>query len=135
MGHKALVEEMGSGEKVLFVAKLVACAAVGLAVAIAVLIPAVVTLVRMEASLLPEEVETIVPFDRTFGGKVVPVEEGGSGCVGFVDAWRTVDRKVRLRIVKVYAQLFTMQMVIVILGMIGLGTFVAGFRHIQANPN
>ncbi|RJE16779.1 hypothetical protein PHISCL_10884, partial [Aspergillus sclerotialis] len=35
-------------------------------------IPATVTLVRVAASMLPEEDETIVPFDRTFGGKTTP---------------------------------------------------------------
>jgi len=44
--------------------------AVVLLSALFVILPATVTLVRVEASLLPEEIETLVPFDRTFGGRV-----------------------------------------------------------------
>ncbi|KAI9660588.1 MAG: hypothetical protein M1821_009940 [Bathelium mastoideum] len=128
--HGDLAQEFSSAEKTVFALKLVACAATMAFVAVAVLLPAAVTLTRMEASLLPEEEDAMVPFDRTFGTRVSEL-----GCVGFVDAWRTVDRVVRLRIVKVYAQLFTMQMVIIILGMMGLASFVAGFKHVQATPN
>jgi hypothetical protein len=40
--------------------------------------PADVTLTRVQASLLPDIEETIVPFDQTFCEKVVPEVIGGS---------------------------------------------------------
>ncbi|KAF2749868.1 hypothetical protein M011DRAFT_465528 [Sporormia fimetaria CBS 119925] len=67
-------------------------------------LPAHVTLVRVEASLLPDSDETVVPFDRTFAGKVVPRLLGGTGCVGFVDAWRSFNWEARRRLVKLYAK-------------------------------
>lgn len=135
VGHQQIVHEFTKAERIAYAIKLVSCLLTGVFVAVMILLPASVTLTRIEASMLPEEDEALVPFDRTFGGKVVPAIVGGTGCVGFVDAWRTVDRTVRFRIVKVYAQLFTMQMVIFILGMVGIATFVAGLKHIQTDPN
>lgn len=63
-------------------------------------IPAEVTLVRVAASMLPEEDEAIVPFDRTFGGKVVTTIAGGSGRIGMLDAWRTFGWPSRKRLLK-----------------------------------
>jgi len=63
-------------------------------------LPAMVTLVRIEASILPEDEDTIVPFDRTFGGKVVSQMHGGSGKIGFLDAWRSFNWEARRRLIK-----------------------------------
>ena len=80
-----------------------------------VVIPADVTLKRVQASMLPEEDETIVPFDRTFGGKVVPEILGGSGAVSMFDAWKTFDRSARVRLLKLYAKILLIQSVTTIL--------------------
>ena len=84
--------------------KALTCVALGLLTVVALVIPASVALVRVQASMLPEDVETIVPFDRTFGGKVVPEILGGSGAIGFVEAWRTFDMAARVRIMKLFAK-------------------------------
>ncbi|KAI1628287.1 hypothetical protein EDD37DRAFT_302949 [Exophiala viscosa] len=63
-------------------------------------IPASVTLVRVAASMLPEEDETIVPFDRTFGGKTTPAIIGGQGKIGLVEAWRSFPWASRIRLLK-----------------------------------
>lgn len=63
-------------------------------------IPASVTLVRVAASMLPEEDETIVPFDRTFGGKTTPTIIGGQGKIGLVEAWRSFSWASRMRLVR-----------------------------------
>jgi len=63
-------------------------------------IPASVTLVRVAASMLPEEDETIVPFDRTFGGKTTPTIIGGQGKIGLVEAWRSFPWASRIRLLK-----------------------------------
>jgi hypothetical protein len=63
-------------------------------------LPAAVTLVRIEASILPEDEDTIVPFDRTFGGKVVSQMSGGSGKISFLNAWRSFNWEARRRLIK-----------------------------------
>lgn len=75
-------------------------------VALFVVLPAKVQLVRVEASMLPEDDDTIVPFDRTFDGKVVPKILGGSGAVGFMEAWRSFNKEARLRLIKLYVKIF-----------------------------
>jgi len=69
-------------------------------------LPAMVTQVRVEASILPEEQDTIVPFDRTFKGKVVAKILGGTGSIGFLDAWRSFNWEARIRLIKVYIKAF-----------------------------
>lgn len=86
----------------------------GLSVALALLVvvPANVALTRVQASLLPDEVESVVPFDRSFGGKVIPEIVGGSGVIGMLDAWKTFDWNSRVRLIKAYAKVFAMQFVL-----------------------
>ena len=74
-----------------------------------VLIPSHVALRRVQASLLPEEDEAVVSFDRTFNGKVVPAILGGSGRVGMAQAWRSFDWNARMRLATVYAKVAGMQ--------------------------
>ena len=82
---------------------------VALFVVFAIVFPAEVTLTRVQASMLPEEDEAIVPFDRSFGGKVEPEIVGGSGCVSMGDAWRTFDWAARIRLIKLYVKIFALQ--------------------------
>lgn len=70
-----------------------------------IVIPSQVALTRCQASMLPEEDESIVPFDRSYGGKVVPAIVGGSGMLSYVDAWKSFDRPARIRLVKLYAKI------------------------------
>jgi uncharacterized membrane protein YidH (DUF202 family) len=77
-------------------------------------LPAVVTLVRIEASILPEDQDTIIPFDRTFGGKVVSKLMGGTGIVGFLDAWKSFNWEARRRLIKTYAKSFAIMMAIML---------------------
>lgn len=71
-----------------------------------VTIPAHVVLTRVQASLLPEEDETIVPFDRSFQGTVEPAIVGGKGYVSIIDAWKTFSRASWIRLVKLYVKIF-----------------------------
>lgn len=71
-------------------------------------IPAIVTLVRIESGLLPEDQDTIVPFDRSFGGKVVSQVHGGTGKIGFLDAWRSFKWEARCRLIALYVKAFAM---------------------------
>lgn len=63
-------------------------------------IPATVAMVRVSASMLPEEDETIVPFDRTFGGLTTPEIIGGQGKIGIVEAWRSFNWECRRRLLR-----------------------------------
>lgn len=83
---------------------------VGFLTTVLVAVPATVTLKRVQASLLAEEEETVVPFDRTFGGRVLPeVVSGGPSAVGILDAWRTFDWSARFRLVKLYTKIAAIQ--------------------------
>jgi len=75
---------------------------IALACTLFVCLPAMVTQIRVEASILPEELDTIVPFDRTFGGKVVSKMLGGTGSIGFLDAWKSFNWEARIRLIKVF---------------------------------
>jgi hypothetical protein len=104
-------------------------------------LPAVVTQVRIESSILPEDQDTIVPFDRTFGGKVVSQMLGGSGRIGFLDAWRSFNWEARRRLLKLYVKIGAIMMFAVfvighvlafeVFAVMGpqLGEFLAKARH------
>ncbi|OQD61050.1 hypothetical protein PENPOL_c019G05853 [Penicillium polonicum] len=83
--------------------------------------PARVIFVRVAASMLPEEDETIVPFDRSFGGKVSPAITGGSGKIGLMDAWTTFDWAARVRFAKVIGKTFAMEVALGIFATLVLG--------------
>ncbi|KAI9761836.1 MAG: hypothetical protein M4579_000776 [Chaenotheca gracillima] len=72
--------------------------------------PARIMLTRIQASLLPDEVEAIVPFDRSFGGKVAPAITGGSGVLSIKDALRSIDGRVFRRVMTVYAKTIALQL-------------------------
>ncbi|RYP47475.1 hypothetical protein DL768_006447 [Monosporascus sp. mg162] len=79
---------------------------VSLVLKVFLVIPVHVVLTRVQASLLPEEDETIVPFDRSFQGTVEPAVVGGKGFVSPMDAWRTFSRASWVRLVKLYVKVF-----------------------------
>lgn len=83
--------------------------------------PAHVIFVRVAASMLPEEYETIVPFDRSFGGKVSPAITGGSGKIGLWDAWATFDWAARVRFVKIVGKTLAMEVALGIFAALVLG--------------
>ena len=95
---------------------------IGIGIFVLVVIPADVSLKRVQASMLPEEDDSIVPFDRTFAGKVKPQILGGSGAVSMLEAWKSFDRSARIRLVKLYLKIFlvsvftTIMFVMVLIG-------------------
>ncbi|KAI9762897.1 MAG: hypothetical protein M1840_001130 [Geoglossum simile] len=100
---------------------------VSVAINVLILIPARVTLTRVQASLLPEDEEVIVPFDRSFGGKVVPESLGGHGVVGILDAWKSFGYSSRIRLLKVYVKVWAIQIALFTLFGIALLAEVAYF--------
>ncbi|KAK3673362.1 hypothetical protein LTR78_006908 [Recurvomyces mirabilis] len=94
------------GKMVLMGLRFLAVPATAIFVALAVLLPAAVTLTRVEALLLPEDEQTIVPFDK-------------AAIMGDIDlsAWRSFDRSARLRIIKLYAKMVMAQFTIIFVGL------------------
>ncbi|EFE42710.1 conserved hypothetical protein [Trichophyton verrucosum HKI 0517] len=87
-------------------------------------LPASVMMVRVAASLLPADDETIVPFDRTFNGKVTSVDADGAGLVGILDAWKTFSwasfRRLLMNLVKTCGLIAAACLVYGIVGGVGL---------------
>ncbi|KAH8597203.1 hypothetical protein B0O99DRAFT_651058 [Bisporella sp. PMI_857] len=105
-----LVMDMDGAEARIVAAKGLGIWLVCLAMVVFLVIPANVALIRVQASILPEDQETVVPFDRSFGGKVVAEILGGSGVIGFLDAWKTFERSSRVRLIKAYLKVFAIQL-------------------------
>jgi hypothetical protein len=103
----------------------------GLVLAFFFVLPANVVLTRVQASLLDDAEESIVPFDRSFGGKVVPEIVGGTGIIGMVDAWKTFDWASRIRLVKSYAKVLLMQIGVIILFVIVVVIEVFAIAHLD----
>lgn len=117
----------------------VAVAATRLVLYLLVEMPVNVIFIRVAASMLPEEDEAIVPFDRSFGGKVTPQIVGGAGKIGIVEAWRSFDWASRVRFVKVAVKVFLMETAVVFLFFLVLGLevfFLLGdaFNHANGSP-
>lgn len=83
------------------------------AVRIGFLVPAGVALVRVQASLLPDDEDTIVPVDRTFSGNAGKQGDGYAppgilapphGAITFRAAWKSFDWLERRRILLLYAK-------------------------------
>lgn len=71
--------------------------------------PAEATFNRVAASMLPDDDEAIVPFDRSFGCRVTPAVIGGSGNIGVLDAWRSFNRESQMLVIKAVSWNFGLQ--------------------------
>ena len=109
-GPSGTFGRIGANRQTTVIIESLAVVFVGLASFLLILFPAQVMLTRVQASLLSEEEESIVPFDRSYGGKVVPAIVGGSGKLEMRDAWKTFDWNSRVRLFKIYVKVFAMQM-------------------------
>ncbi|KAH0384395.1 hypothetical protein KCU92_g4496, partial [Aureobasidium melanogenum] len=71
-----------------------------------ILLPATVTRTRIEASFLPEDTKTIVPFDRTFNGatSMIALDSRAGRRSLFIEAWRSFDMASRIRLVKFFVK-------------------------------
>lgn len=86
-----------------------------LATIMLLVIPAQVILIRVQASLLPADADTIVPFDRSFGGKVEPEVVTGRGYVDFQTAWFTFERASWIRLYKLLGKIVIIEFVVYLL--------------------
>lgn len=90
--------------------RFLAVPATAIFVAFAILLPATVTLTRIEALLLPEDQETIVPFDRQALVGEIDLTARGSSKALFVQAWRSFDSASRWRLIKLYIKMAFIQL-------------------------
>lgn len=80
------------------------------ATSLLVLLPAIIALARIEASLLPEGADAVVPLDRLFAGRSAAwsSEEGWWRYVWVnlspIGAWKTFDKETYWRMFKVYVR-------------------------------
>jgi hypothetical protein len=83
--------------------------ALGLLLLLLLVVPATIVLVRVQASMLPDTDEPIVPFDKTFGGSVASESVNGGGKLTLRDAWQSFAWPARIRLLKIYAKCFILQ--------------------------
>jgi hypothetical protein len=124
------IADLNDAERNILLLKGLAVLFLGLFSAVAIVIPATVSLTRVHASLLSDEVETIVPFDRSFGGRVVPAIVGGSGVISMLEAWKTFDWNSRIRILKLYGKVIAMQTAVIFL----FAFVIVGQLHLIMGP-
>lgn len=93
-----------------FFVKSIFVALVALICSVFVTVPAYVVLVRVQASLLPVEQSTIIPFDRSFDGKVEPEVVGGKGYATVKDAWSTFSKSSWRRLLILYVKMFCLSL-------------------------
>jgi hypothetical protein len=96
-------------------------------------LPAHVVLVRVQSSLLPVEDDTIVPFDRSFEGKVEPAVVSGKGYASISEAWITFGRSAWRRLIILYIKLYFLSIAIYIAMAAIVGPQVAAMIKKGAN--
>lgn len=114
--------DLATGDNILYAkcALVILIAVIG---AIFLVVPSQVVLMRIQASLLPIEDETIIPFDRSFDGKVMPSITGGRGYATIYDAISTFS-------IANWGNLIILSIKIIFLSLILVG-FVSLFLFLQ----
>ncbi|RDK46515.1 hypothetical protein M752DRAFT_333074 [Aspergillus phoenicis ATCC 13157] len=79
-----------------------------------VTVPVKTIFTRVAASMLPEGLDPIVPFDRRFGGKVI--SEGGGETLGIMEAWTTFEWSARVRYFEVFLKALALEVALGVLG-------------------
>jgi hypothetical protein len=85
-------------------------------IALFVLLPASATLTRIEAALLPADMQPIVSFDRAALVGSIDLTARGSSRALFVAAWRSFDGAARVRMLKLYAKMLGAQIAVAFVG-------------------
>ncbi|MCJ1358966.1 MAG: hypothetical protein MMC33_008966 [Icmadophila ericetorum] len=94
-----------------------------------IVIPSNVMLYRIYASLLPKRFDTIVPFDRSFGGKIASQAHDGSEVLGIRDALRTFDKASWIRVYKIYGKALAIYLAISMVYIIALAVEIGVAYH------
>ncbi|CAI4210699.1 unnamed protein product [Parascedosporium putredinis] len=91
-----------------------------LALQLVLTLPTLAILFRIQASLLSPDEDTIIPFDRSFGGRLEPAVVGGKPFASVRDAWASLSRPALRRIIIVFAKVYGVNFVF----WLALGAFV-----------
>ncbi|KAJ7859797.1 hypothetical protein B0H14DRAFT_3863955 [Mycena olivaceomarginata] len=86
-------------------------------IALFVLLPASATLTRIEAALLPADLQPIVSFDRAALVGSIDLTARGSSRALFVAAWRSFDGAARVCMLKLYAKMLGAQIAVAFVGL------------------
>ncbi|KAH0369926.1 hypothetical protein KCU65_g3028, partial [Aureobasidium melanogenum] len=91
-----------------------------------ILLPATVTRTRIEASFLPEDSKTIVPFDRTFNGatNMIALDSRAGRKSLFIEAWRSFDMASRICLVKFFVKEAAIELFFSVCATIAIGAQV-----------
>jgi hypothetical protein len=100
-GHGPDGPKMGAGD----MWKPTVMGLVAIVLQLVAVVPANVLLIRVQASLLPPDEDAIVPFDRSFQGKLEPAIVGGKGFISMRDALATFPKESWIRLYKMYAKI------------------------------
>lgn len=92
------------------VAKMICVVGVSVALQALLVVPSHAALTRVQASLLPADQDTLVPFDRSFAGRVEPEVVTGKGFATFGAAIKTIPRSSWLRIYLLRVKVFFVSM-------------------------
>ena len=107
--HYYTITKMNEGQQILALVQIVLVGLSGVICFLTIYLPAQIAFARVQASLLSPEDQTIVPADLTFGGKILPAIMEGYGKRAMSEAWKTVDWNARVRLFKIYAKVFLIQ--------------------------
>lgn len=110
--------DIAPGEASYYAFALLAVPLTAVFVALAILLPASVTLTRIEAALLPEDQDTIVPFDKSAVLGDFDLQTRGACRSIFVEAWKSFEPAARLRLIKLYVKMFSLQIFIGVMGLV-----------------
>lgn len=88
-----------------------------------IVLPASVALLRVQASHLPEDVEPIVPFDRTFG-------KANDGDLTFPEAWKSMGMHGWKRVVKMFIKLAPVTVVLPVVFICGAIFLVVSYTKV-----
>lgn len=101
----------------ILVLRVLAVPAAAIIATLTLLLPSMAALTRVEACLLPEDRETIVPFDRAAILGDIDLSQRRGATKLFVAAWKSFTSAARLRLVKLFVKLVTAQFAIALIGM------------------
>ncbi|KAL2137401.1 hypothetical protein VTI74DRAFT_22 [Chaetomium olivicolor] len=104
------------------IAKIICVAGVSLGLQVLLVIPAHTAVTRVQASLLPADEDTVVPFDRSFAGRVEPEVVTGKGFATFGAAIATITLRswVRIYLLRVKVFAITTAVYVLIAAVVGL---------------
>ncbi|QIW97785.1 hypothetical protein AMS68_003303 [Peltaster fructicola] len=120
----------------------VALPTIAILAALFIYLPAASTLARVEACLLPQGRETIVPFDRMAIVGDLDLNERGSAKKLNAAAWKSFTNATRLRLVKLFVKLVAFQVAVILVSLHVLGAIAyfsnpeqvsAAFRQLSSN--